>query len=94
VSRDDRSETHLAAAGAGTARGADAGTSLAAQVVEAVGDAATPLYRAALRAQLNVNNQCLGLALVEFEGRGPIEPMPDGCGTCRPVVSSRCSRDA
>lgn len=78
VSRDDGSETHLAVAGAVTARGADAGTSLAAQVVEAVRAAATPLNRAALRAQLKVNNQRLGLALVELEGRGAIERMPDG----------------
>lgn len=79
VSRDDGSETHLAVAGGAPARTADSGGApLAAQVVEALRTSTTPLNRATLRAQLKVNNQRLGLALVELEGRRAIERMPDG----------------
>jgi len=77
VSRDDGSETHLAVAGS-PARGADLGASLAAHVVEALRASATPLNRAALRAQLRVNNQRLGQVLVDLEARHAIERMPDG----------------
>jgi hypothetical protein len=74
VSEADGSGTHLAViGGAPIAGAAGAAASLAKQVVAALRASQTPLSRAALRAQLKVNNQRLGDALTELEKRCAIE---------------------
>jgi hypothetical protein len=85
VSEADGSGTHLAViGGAPIAGAAGAAASLAEQVVAALRASQTPLSRAALRAQLKVNNQRLGDALTDLEKRCAIERAPEGW-RCVPV---------
>jgi hypothetical protein len=88
VSLADGSQTHLAVVGGNpvTARAtaADAEASLATLVAEALRASQSPLSRAALRAQLKVNNLRLGQTLTEMERRRTIERTTDGWRTPPP----------